>query len=58
MCQKLAHLDVGINAHGHLYPIMPCRNMNLLLVSSRLAFIEGKSSYEIFDISQVSYFFV
>ena len=54
MCQKLAHLDVGINAHGQLCPKMPCRRWTFYLVLPDWHF--SGDNYVIFDISQVSYF--
>ena len=54
VCQKLAHLDVGINARGRQYPKMPCRTWTFYLFLPDWHFLRG--IYEIFDISQVSYF--
>ena len=54
VCQKLAHLDVGINAHGHLYPKMPWRTWTFYLFLPNWYFWGW--IYEIFEISQVSYF--
>ena len=54
VCQKLAHLDVGISAQGHLYPKMPSRSW-----TSTCFFLIGifwRLNYEIFEISRVSYF--
>ena len=53
VCKKLAHLDLGINAHVHLNPKLPCGH-EPLLVSSWLVCL-GKNN-KIFEISQVSYF--
>ena len=54
VCQKLAHLDIGINAHGHLYPKMPCKTWTFYLFLPYWHFL--RKNYEIFYISQVSYF--